>query len=102
MSAAREFEAIFAALRAVPPTGRAATDEALLVDAEALEALGRLVDARRVAVAAEVAWRSRPQLGGEGLAFRLGERTGSDLLARRLRIPTREANRRIAIGGPLA
>ncbi|MGN6742010.1 MAG: DUF222 domain-containing protein, partial [Amnibacterium sp.] len=67
-------------------------------EAEAWEALGRLVDARRVALAGEVAWRSRPQLGESSLARRQGERDAADLLARQLRIGRFEAKRRTALG----
>ena len=102
MAGAVEREAILASLRVLPLAGRGASDAELLEDAESWEAFGRLVDARRVALAAEVAWRSRPQLRDAGLAFRHGERSGVDLLTKRLRISTRDANRRIAIGGPIA
>ena len=101
MAAATAREAILALLRGAQAAGRGASDDELLADAEGWEAVGRLVDARRITVAAEVALRSRPQLGTEGLAFRHGERSGVDLLTRRLRISGREASRRIAIGGTL-
>jgi hypothetical protein len=96
-----EREAILTSLRALPAAGRAASDAELLADAEAWEAIGRLIDGRRAAVAAEVAWRSRPQLAAAGLAFGQGQRNGVDLLTRNLRISSREASRRIAIGGPV-
>ncbi|HEY8319857.1 MAG TPA: DUF222 domain-containing protein, partial [Amnibacterium sp.] len=73
-------------------------DRQLLEDAEAWEALGRLVDARRVAIAGEVAWRSREQLGEHGLARRQGDRDATDLLARELLISGREARKRTALG----
>src|SRR4051794_41891303 len=100
MAAGTQTEAIMASLRALPAPGRTASDEELLAYADAWEAIGRLVDGRRAAVAAEVAWRSRPQVGDAGLAFRHGDRSAVDLLTRRLRISAREAGRRIAIGGP--
>src|SRR3954464_12841896 len=100
MAAEAERQEILALLRALPATGRAASDEELLDAAEAWEAFGRLGDARRVTLAAEGAGRSRPPLGVAGLAFRQGERSAVDLLTRRLRISGREAGRRIAIGGP--
>ena len=73
-------------------------DRQLLEDTEAWEALGRLVDARRVALAGEVAWRSREQLGEHGLARRSGDRDATDLLARELLISGREARKRTALG----
>src|SRR5947209_4149095 len=73
-------------------------DRQLLDDAEAWEALGRLVDARRVAIAGEIAWRSREQLGEHGLARRSGDRDATDLLARELLISGREARKRTALG----
>ncbi|HEY8319511.1 MAG TPA: DUF222 domain-containing protein [Amnibacterium sp.] len=73
-------------------------DRQLLEDAEAWEALGRLVDARRVAIAGEIAWRSREQLGEHGLARRSGDRDATDLLARELLISGREARKRTALG----
>ncbi|HET6825824.1 MAG TPA: hypothetical protein VFH64_07855, partial [Amnibacterium sp.] len=70
----------------------------LLDESEAWERLGRIVDARRVALAGEVAWRSREQLGDASLARRRGDRDGTDLLARELRVGVREARRRTALG----
>jgi hypothetical protein len=88
--------------RGIPGSGRALSDDDLLADAAAWEALGRLVDARRVAAAAEVEWRSRPQLSGNGLASRLDQKSGAALLSERLLISTREAKRRITLGAALA
>lgn len=102
MAEVAELEVMIASLRAQPAAGRAASDEELLADAEAWEAVGRLADARRAAVACEVARRSHPQLGITGLAFRHGDRSAVDLLTRHLRISGKEATKRIAIGGPLA
>ncbi|WP_331954821.1 DUF222 domain-containing protein [Amnibacterium sp.] len=73
-------------------------DRQLLEDAEAWEALGRLVDARRVAIAGEIAWRSREQLGEHGLARRSGDRDSTDLVARELLIGGREARKRTVLG----
>src|SRR5438045_1513844 len=86
-------------LAAAFPCGPAGMgDRQLLEDAEAWEALGRLVDARRVALAGEIAWRSREQLGEHGLARRSGDRDATDLLARDLLIGGREARKRTALG----
>lgn len=57
-----------------------------LGDAELLELSGlqafasRIVGAAGAAIAGELAFRSRPQLGGEGLARRTGHRTVENLL----------------------
>ena len=48
------------------------SDDELLANTSALEALGRLVDARRVACAGEVAERSRVELGDQRLSTRRG------------------------------
>src|SRR6195952_3503056 len=73
-------------------------DRQLLEDAEAGGALGRVGGARRVAIAGEIAWRSREQLGEHGLARRSGDRDATDLLARELLISGREARKRTALG----
>ncbi|MDQ1513760.1 MAG: hypothetical protein QOC59_1602, partial [Microbacteriaceae bacterium] len=102
MGRAAQVTQLAAAARSIVAPGRACTDDELLDDAEAWEALGRLVDARRVAAAAEVEWRSRPQLSADGLASRLEQRSGAALLSERLLISNREAKRRINLGAALA
>lgn len=77
---------------------RLASDADLLTAADELEALGRMVDAGRLAVAAQVAHRSRPELGSEGIAARCGQRNASALLQQELRVGPREARRRIRLG----
>ncbi|HEV7623803.1 MAG TPA: DUF222 domain-containing protein [Amnibacterium sp.] len=74
------------------------SDDGLLAHLEQWEALGRLADARRAALAGEVAWRSREQIGDASLARRRGDRDATDLLARELRISLQEARRRTALG----
>ncbi|HEV7623627.1 MAG TPA: DUF222 domain-containing protein, partial [Amnibacterium sp.] len=86
------------ALAAAPCRPAGMGDGQLLEETERLEALGRLLDAQRVALAGEIAWRSREQLGEQGLARRQGDRNAADLLARRLLIGGREARRRTALG----
>jgi Domain of unknown function (DUF222) len=102
MARTAEIEAVTAAVRALDLSVRSLSDEQLLQAAAASEELTRLAEARSAALAAEVQWRSRPQLRDEGLAARRGERDGTDLLVRECRVSTREARRRIAIGTPLA
>jgi hypothetical protein len=79
-----------------------------LSDAEALAALGgieeagRLIDGARVACAAEIADRSRADLGHDGLAWRAGARNVTDLVTRVTRVSTREAIQRVKLGTVLA
>ena len=102
MEAAGPITELVAALRAIPAPGRRSSDDELLDHVQALEELGRMIDGRRAAAAAEVEWRSRPQLAGDGLAARREERSGSTLLASLARITPAEAKRRIRIGTALA
>ncbi|MGN6742364.1 MAG: DUF222 domain-containing protein, partial [Amnibacterium sp.] len=98
MQGAEQLAEVVDLVAAAPCRPAVMGDHQLLEEAEAWEALGRLVDARRVALAGEVAWRSRPQIGEASLARRHGERDAADLLARRLRIGRFEAKRRTALG----
>lgn len=102
MQAAATTRTALAALLAAPLPVKALDDDRLLAEAEAFEALGRLADARRIAIAAEVQWRSRPQVGTEGLATRMGARDGTTLITGLLRIGAREATRRSELGRALA
>jgi hypothetical protein len=102
MSRTQQVEAVTAAARALDAAIRGLDDQELLAMAAALEDLNRVAQGRCAAVAAEVQWRSRPQLRDEGLAARQGERDAVDLLIKECRISVREARRRIAIGSPLA
>src|SRR4051812_13975009 len=102
MSRTQAIEAVTAAARALDAGIRGLSDSDLLAEAAAAEELNRLTEARCAALAAEVQWRSRPQLRDDGLAARQGERNAVELLERECRIAAREARRRIAIGTPLA
>jgi len=64
----------------------------------AVEAAGRLVDAARVRVAAEVADRSRPELGAEGLSARNGFRKPIGLLEHLTRVSVTELRGRVRVG----
>ncbi len=74
------------------------SDDELLANTRALEALGRLVDARRVALAGEVAERSRVELGDQRLSTRRGCRSAVELLERVTQASAFEARRRITLG----
>jgi Domain of unknown function (DUF222) len=102
MSRSAEIEELTVTALALGASVRGLGDDELLEESAAWEAFGRLADARRAALAAEVQWRSRPQLRDEGLAFRRGERSATDLLTRELRISSREAKRRVTLGTSLA
>jgi hypothetical protein len=98
MQVTEQLTAEAAALAALACLPAVLDDCALLGESEAWEAIGRLADARRVALAGEVAWRSREQIGDASLARKHGDRDATDLLARELRIGAREARRRTALG----
>ncbi|MDM7855695.1 HNH endonuclease signature motif containing protein [Cellulomonas alba] len=86
-----------AALRAAERAG--SLDDAELVRAVAdLEAAGRRLDTARVRVAAEVAHRSRRDLGGERLSARLGCRTASEAVQRLTGVAGATAGQRIRLG----
>ena len=74
------------------------SDDELLANTGALEALGRLVDAHRAACAGEVAERSRVELGDQRLSTRRGCRSAVELLERVTQASAFEARRRIALG----
>jgi hypothetical protein len=94
-------DTLVAALVAAVPVGafRAAPDDALLIGTARLERLGRVVDARRVEAAGEVAHRSRPTLGAASLAVRKGCRDAVELLRRVTLGSTATVRRRIKLGG---
>lgn len=103
MTEAPELDAVIALLRdAVHSDARGLTDEESCERAALVEKAGRLIDALRVASAADLARRSRPELGEAGLARRHGCRTAAQLLERITRVSGREAARRAQLGSVLA
>ena len=74
------------------------SDDELLHAIRDLESLGRVVDARRLEYAGEVAERSRRELGGERLLARMGCRSASELVERVTQVSGAEARRRVAVG----
>ncbi|MEY2848189.1 MAG: hypothetical protein RI885_854 [Actinomycetota bacterium] len=94
------FEALVAAaaevLRAVDPASLA--DDDLLMTASDIERLGRLVDAARVALAAEVGDRCRVEHGVERLSLRKGCRNANELIQRVTQASSRTAERRLRLG----
>ena len=81
-----------------PGVVRDLDDDGLLAALGEVEAAGRRVDAARVALAAEVAERSRPELGVERLSARRGCRNGVELVQRVTGAWTRAVNARIRLG----
>ena len=77
------------------------SDADLVVLLEAEEAAGRLVDAIRVFTAAEIAERSRHELGMEGLSSRYSHRKPVDFIEYRARVSKAEAARRVRVGAAL-
>jgi hypothetical protein len=75
-----------------------ATDEQLCAFTVAVEEVGRLADAARIAAAGEIGDRSAPGLGHDGLAFRLGHGKAVLLLAALTRASNAEAARRLKLG----
>jgi len=73
-------------------------DDQLVAALVESEAAGRRIDALRAALAAEVADRSRRDLGSEGLARRLGCRTPVELVQRTTGVAGATAARRIRLG----
>ncbi|WP_111718915.1 HNH endonuclease signature motif containing protein [Homoserinimonas sp. OAct 916] len=73
-------------------------DELLLQATGAIERLGRRVDALRVTAAAEIADRSRTELGSAGLSATKGCRNGADLVERVTLVSGRTAADRIRLG----
>ena len=102
MEAAVETQAVLAAARAADAPMRPCSDGQLLAETETWEAIGRLVDARRIANAAEVEHRSRDGLGEASLAFRHGQKDGASLVAQVARVSYRESRRRVGLGTALA
>ena len=94
-------DSALAAVLAAPVLPRTASDAEVLAAVAGWEAIGRVVDVRRVRAAAEVEWRSRTQLSPHGLAERCDARGGADLVSTVARISTKEARRRIGIGTAL-
>ncbi len=73
-------------------------DTHLIGRIELVESAGRLVDSLRVSAAAELAERSRFELGADGLSSRLGQRRPSHLLEQLARVSSAEALRRMRVG----
>lgn len=80
---------------------RIASDLELTSIAAGAESLSRLLTSIQLGAAAEIADRSRPELGTVGLAARNGCSRPAQLLEQLLRISGADATRRIRLGGAL-
>jgi hypothetical protein len=80
---------------------RTASDQELTAIAADVESLARLLTSIQLGAAAEIADRSRPELGTEGLAARNGCSRPASFLEQVLRISGAEAARRIRLGSAL-
>ncbi len=81
---------------------RSYSDEVLLATQRDLAAERRRIDAQAAIVAAEVAYRSRRDLGYEGLAQRLGARTAENLVQQVTGSTSREAQTMVRVGELMA
>ena len=80
----------------------ALSDDDLIAEQRAFAAARRLIDAGSAAVAAELANRSRRELGVDGLAQSRGARTPENLIALVTGLSTREARTMVAVGSMVA
>jgi hypothetical protein len=93
------FAQAYAALTELSAAPVSGLSDALLLDhVERCEAIGRLADALRVQVAAEVTERSRFELGGEGLARRMGHTRPGHLLEHLTRTSAKDVAARVVVG----
>ncbi|MCU1439604.1 MAG: uncharacterized protein JWP85_601 [Rhodoglobus sp.] len=81
-----------------PPPAAGLSDSDLLEAQRALAEIRRRVDASLAVVAGEVEHRSRPELGYDGLAQRLGARTPEKLVQQVTGVSAREAQSFVRVG----
>lgn len=77
------------------------SDDGLVAHLRAAEAVGRFADTTRSLVAAEVADRSRYELGAAGLSMRWSERKPALFVEQVTRVSAAEASRRIRVGSAI-
>jgi len=92
----------YSAIADVSATPASLTDPALLEAQRVLADLRRHVDAAAARIAAEIAHRSRRELGYDGLAQRLGARTPELLVQQVTGATAREAQTLVRVGSSLA
>jgi hypothetical protein len=99
MQATDTLPALAAALAAYqPPTVSVLRDAELLESHRTLAEMRRIVDAHSAALAAEIAFRSRRELGYDGLAQKLGARTPENLIQKNTGATHRDATTQVRIG----
>ncbi|MEO5534363.1 MAG: DUF222 domain-containing protein [Pseudolysinimonas sp.] len=96
--------ALDAALRSLREVPRVAGDYAAAADSELLDVsrvvaeITRLAGAHSALAAGQIAHRSRPELGGAGLARRQGARTVEELLTTTMKVTGRDAATAVRVG----
>jgi Domain of unknown function (DUF222)/HNH endonuclease len=98
---ARSSAAIHACLATEDAVFTQVADDELLELVREVETTGRVIDSVRTKSAAEVARRSKFELGYSGLAVRLGHRTPDNLLANITGITKAEAAKRLRVGAAI-
>lgn len=81
-----------------PPRAADLPDDELIILQQSLAEIRRRVDTASATVAAEIAHRSRRDLGSDGLAQRLGARTPERLVQRLTGTSARDANAMVRVG----
>ncbi|MGX5679970.1 DUF222 domain-containing protein [Schumannella luteola] len=84
-----------------PPPVSALTDAELLADKQLLADIRRRLDAADASIAAEIAHRSRPELGHSGLAQRMGSRTPEKLIQHLTGVSAKDARTQVSVGSML-
>lgn len=82
----------------VLPVVDAVPDDELLADKVLLAEIRRRVDAADAVISAELAHRSRPELGYSGLAQRMGARTPEKLIQELTGVSARDARTQVRVG----
>lgn len=85
-----------------PPAVGSLTDAELLAEKTLVAELRRRVDALDAVIAAELAHRSRPELGSAGLAQRHGARTPEKLIQTLTGVSVRDARTQVRVGTLIA
>lgn len=85
-----------------PPVVSGLTDDELLAEKVLLAEIRRRVDATDAVIAAELAHRSRPELGYTGLAQRHGARTPEKLIQTLTGVSARDARTQVRVGTMVA
>jgi hypothetical protein len=86
----------------VPPSPAGLDDAQLLAAKRDLAEIRRRLDATDALLAAEIAVRSRPELGYDGLAQRLGARTPEKLIQTVSGVSARDARTQVRVGSLVA